>query len=53
VGHPVRRLARIAIGPIKDQTLRSGQWRRLSNGEVLALYRATGLKASEAHNLPS
>ena len=40
VGHPVRRLARVAIGPLRDVTLRPGQWRQLSNREVAAFYRA-------------
>lgn len=40
VGHPVRRLARVAIGPLRDVTLRPGCWRKLSNREVAAFYRA-------------
>ena len=40
VGHPVRRLVRISIGPLRDGTLRPGQWRKLSTREVAALYRA-------------
>ncbi len=42
VGHPVLRLMRTAIGPLRDRRLRPGQWRRLSNREVSALYRAGG-----------
>lgn len=40
VGHPVRRLVRVAIGPVRDVTLRPGRWRRLSGKEVATLYRA-------------
>lgn len=41
VGFPVLRLFRIAIGPVRDVTLRSGQWRRLTLDEVRALYGAS------------
>jgi len=34
IGHPVRHLRRIAIGPIRDDRLRPGQWRDLSAREV-------------------
>jgi pseudouridine synthase len=37
VGHPVDRLRRIAIGPIKDHRLKPGQWRELSVDEVRKL----------------
>lgn len=40
VGHPVRRLVRISIGPLRDRTLRPGQWRQLTAQEVALLYRA-------------
>lgn len=40
VGHPVRRLMRVAVGPLRDRTLRPGEWRRLSGREVAELYRA-------------
>ena len=40
VGHPVRRLVRVSIGPVRDVTLRPGRWRKLSNREVADLYRA-------------
>ncbi len=38
--YPVRRLVRVAIGPLRDGSLRPGRWRKLSNSEVAALYRA-------------
>jgi 23S rRNA pseudouridine2605 synthase len=40
VGHPVTRLVRTAIGPIKLGDLKPGRTRRLSNAEVAALFRA-------------
>jgi pseudouridine synthase len=39
VGHPVKRLRRIRIGPISDRRLKAGQWRELTQGEVAALRR--------------
>lgn len=38
VGHPVRRLTRTAIGPIRDPDLDPGSWRHLTPEEVSALY---------------
>ncbi|MGH8926516.1 MAG: pseudouridine synthase [Acidimicrobiia bacterium] len=40
LGHPVLGLVRVAIGPLRDKTLRSGTWRQLSNAEVRSLYLA-------------
>lgn len=40
IGHPVVRLRRVAIGPIRDRTLRPGRFRDLTPGEVAALRRA-------------
>jgi 23S rRNA pseudouridine2605 synthase len=42
VGHPVRRLVRTSIGPLKLGRLKPGTARRLSSAEVRALYAATG-----------
>ncbi|HEX5596506.1 MAG TPA: pseudouridine synthase [Micromonosporaceae bacterium] len=42
VGHPVSRLVRTAIGPIRLGDLRPGRTRRLSNAEVAALFKAAG-----------
>jgi 23S rRNA pseudouridine2605 synthase len=42
VGHPVRRLVRIRIGPVTDRKLAPGVWRELRPDEVRALYAATG-----------
>ncbi|HEY5651599.1 MAG TPA: pseudouridine synthase [Acidimicrobiia bacterium] len=40
IGHPVRRLVRTAIGPLRDRQLAPGQVRRLEPTEVAGLYRA-------------
>jgi 23S rRNA pseudouridine2605 synthase len=40
VGHPVQRLIRTAVGPVKLGDLRSGRWRRLTPAEVAALFAA-------------
>jgi 23S rRNA pseudouridine2605 synthase len=42
-GHPVSRLVRTAIGPVRLGHLRAGTLRRLSPKEVSALYRLAGL----------
>lgn len=40
VGHPVRRLIRVRMGPIRLGDLAPGQWRHLSQREVEALHNA-------------
>lgn len=40
VGHPVRRLVRVRVGPINDRKLKPGVWRELSLAEVRALERS-------------
>lgn len=40
VGHPVRRLVRTRIGPLRDARLAPGKWRTLERTEVRALYAA-------------
>jgi 23S rRNA pseudouridine2605 synthase len=42
VGHPVNRLVRTAIGPIRLGDLKPGRTRRLANAEVAALFKAVG-----------
>lgn len=37
VGHPVERLVRVRVGPLRDPQLRPGQWRELSSAELRAL----------------
>ena len=41
VGHPVRRLVRTRIGPLRTGSLRPGEWRLLTQEEVRSLERAT------------
>jgi 23S rRNA pseudouridine2605 synthase len=42
VGHPVTRLIRTAVGPIRLGDMRPGGFRHLSNAEVAALFKAAG-----------
>lgn len=37
VGHPVQRLIRVRIGPLRDAQLQPGQWRALGQDEVRSL----------------
>jgi pseudouridine synthase len=46
IGHPVHRLIRTAIGPLRDADLRPGTWRALTLAEVRSLYAA----AAEVHD---
>jgi pseudouridine synthase len=41
IGHPVKELRRVSIGPIRDPKLKLGYWRELSPREVDSLRRAT------------
>jgi pseudouridine synthase len=43
VGHPVMRLRRVRIGPIRDERLKTGSHRELTPGEVAKLRKAAGL----------
>ena len=40
IGHPVTELRRVAIGPIRDPKLKTGQWRELTPSEVERLRKA-------------
>ena len=46
-GHPVVKLKRIALGPIKLGKLPPGKWRELSEREIRQLFSAVGLKYSK------
>jgi 23S rRNA pseudouridine2605 synthase len=48
VGHPVRRLVRTRIGPLRDGSLKPGTWRALSASEVRTLYEAASSDAGKA-----
>jgi 23S rRNA pseudouridine2605 synthase len=42
IGHPVTRLRRVAIGPLRDSRLKPGQWRELTSEERARLSKAAG-----------
>ncbi|MFO7280424.1 MAG: pseudouridine synthase [Thermoanaerobacterales bacterium] len=48
VGHPVRRLVRVRIGPLADRRLPPGRWRHLTQQEVRALERAAAARPGPA-----
>lgn len=50
VGHPVIRLVRTRIGPIADRQLKPGEYRTLTNKEILALQRAVQPDAPRPKN---
>ena len=47
IGHPVTRLKRVAIGPLRDEKLKLGHWRELAPEEVRRLRAATDALARE------
>ena len=47
IGHPVRHLKRVAIGPLRDGKLKLGHWRELAPEEVRRLRAATDAPARE------
>ncbi|MBE2224819.1 MAG: rRNA pseudouridine synthase [Anaerolineae bacterium] len=49
LGHPVRRLVRIRIGPLELGTLQKGKWRHLRTNEVAALQKA--IKSKTTRNI--
>jgi len=49
IGHPVQRLVRVAIGPLRDAKLRPGTWRELSDEEIEMLRRPGGRGRREGH----
>jgi len=53
IGHPVRSLRRIAIGGVSAPDLRIGEWRYLSDAEVAALRKLTGLAQDDAGARPN
>ena len=44
VGHPVVRLVRVRIGPLRDGSLAPGEWRELTSDELRTLVEAAGDK---------
>jgi 23S rRNA pseudouridine2605 synthase len=54
VGHPVARLVRTAVGPVKLGALKPGHTRRLTKPEVAALFAAVGEgRVSQASDHPA
>lgn len=53
LGHPVLKLVRVAIGPLRDKTLQPGSWRQLGNDEIRKLYLASGQRGGEAPTVSS
>jgi 23S rRNA pseudouridine2605 synthase len=53
VGHPVRRLIRVRVGPLKLGHLPLGRVRELRPAELDALMTATGLQGTAARRKPS
>jgi 23S rRNA pseudouridine2605 synthase len=52
VGHPVRRLVRVRLGPLTDRRLKPGQWRGLSAAEVRQLALATAATGRTRRSTP-
>ena len=52
VGHPVRRLVRVRIGPLTDRRLKPGEWRELSPAEVRQLAVATAATKRAVRRTP-
>ena len=53
VGHPVRRLVRTRIGPVRATSLAPGQWRHLTVEEVRSLAAAADPGAAHPSGLPA
>ena len=51
LGHPVRKLRRVAIGPLKLMDLRPGQWRDLTEREVKQLRDAAAKRAKRKRHV--
>jgi 23S rRNA pseudouridine2605 synthase len=45
IGHPVRRLVRVRIGPLTDRRLQPGAWRELTGDELRSLEQAVAPEA--------
>jgi 23S rRNA pseudouridine2605 synthase len=48
IGHPVVRLRRVAIGPLRDPRLKPGQWRDLQTSEIERLREAVSMNSRPA-----
>ncbi len=52
VGFPVAHLRRLRIGPLQDDALRLGHWRKLNPEEVRALSEAANAQGSHRPHRP-
>ncbi len=52
VGHPVDRLVRVAVGPIRDARLKTGYWRDLTSEELAAIKAAARVMAPPPSDEP-
>jgi 23S rRNA pseudouridine2605 synthase len=52
IGHPVVRLRRVGIGPIKDAKLRPGDFRELTADEIATLKKRASGKAAPSRSAP-
>ncbi|MFP4145590.1 MAG: pseudouridine synthase [Phycisphaeraceae bacterium] len=52
LGYKVRRLKRVAIGPVRLKGIAPGQWRPLKTPEIRALFREAGLKPRSESEKP-
>ncbi len=53
IGHPVLRLVRTRVGPVRDRRLEPGQWRMLEPAEVRALAAAAATPAPGPSGAPN
>jgi 23S rRNA pseudouridine2605 synthase len=53
IGHPVSRLRRVRIGPIRDVHIRAGEFRDLDEKEIAALKRAAAGAATRRPDAPT
>ena len=48
IGHPVKKLRRTRLGPLRLKGLAMGEWRELTSGELASLKRSAGKASSRA-----
>lgn len=53
VGFPVRKLERVAMGPVQLKGVARGAWRELTRDEIKALKKAAAMKLGEHQETPS
>jgi 23S rRNA pseudouridine2605 synthase len=47
IGHPVQRLVRVRIGPLRDPNLGPGAWRELTTSEVKSLIESVAASGAQ------